>query len=231
MTLRDYRDSKRVAALKWFQEVVFVRILLHCDGLGRGPADPELLPAALFPRPRPEGPITPEHIIEALVALTTHELIKVYETCLTPGWSRWVEPMDITTEIPPKHKRWVQILQPSTTRNYTSRWPDPPADGTYKGVETSPHAGEPPTLERFLQYAEQIGFPRHLAERVWNDMEAGGWMAKAGVPVRDWQAWCRRKKSDAQIYGSSYKPNTAPLVQDQISQQLDRAVKDSGRDV
>ena len=68
--------SDSINQLTPFQEVFFYRLLVNCDDYGRLDARPEVLASKLYPLRRS---IRDEQIIGALNALTSAELVDLYE--------------------------------------------------------------------------------------------------------------------------------------------------------
>ena len=68
-------SSENVDGLTWFQEVFFYRLIVNCDDFGRMDARPKILASKLFPL----KDIRMNQITEALRALTSAELVVIYE--------------------------------------------------------------------------------------------------------------------------------------------------------
>lgn len=68
--------SRSLAALSWFEEVLFYRLIVSADDYGRFDGDPQIIKGICFPRRKD---LTEKQISDALQKLSTVGLILVYE--------------------------------------------------------------------------------------------------------------------------------------------------------
>ncbi len=99
--------SDKIDSLKWFEEIVFYRLIVNCDDYGRMDARPAIIKAKLFPL---KDGVTKDQVSNALNSLASAGMVQVYEY---------------------DHKPYLQILgwgKHQTVRNKRSKYPSP-ADG------------------------------------------------------------------------------------------------------
>lgn len=67
--------SDNLDSLSWFEEVVFYRLIVHCDDYGRMDARPAILRSRLFPLKT----VTDKQITNAIQSLRSADIIDLYE--------------------------------------------------------------------------------------------------------------------------------------------------------
>ena len=95
MPNRVIRDSiltsRQVARLDWFQQALFVRLILGCDDYGRYYGAPDIICGHLFST---SSGVTQELVAEGLGKLEEEGLIVTYQVegetyCALPQWSKY----------------------------------------------------------------------------------------------------------------------------------------------
>ena len=69
-------SSEEIDNLKWFEEVVFYRLIVNCDDFGRFDGRPSIIKSRLFPL---KDNVTVKAIADALNTLVSIGLVRLYE--------------------------------------------------------------------------------------------------------------------------------------------------------
>ena len=186
--------SENVDRLSAFQETVFYRLIVNCDDYGRMDARPKLLASKLFPL----KDIRSNQIDEALRALTSAELVTLYEVDGKPflqmkTWDRHQQVRAKKSKYPsPEIGKQVSDNICNQMISDDSKCPRNPIQSE-SNPNPNPNAGkrrfEPPTRDEVAGYIAEKGY-RVDPDRWMAYYESNGW--KVGKnPMKDWRAAVR----------------------------------------
>ena len=205
--------SDNIDVLSSFQETVFYRLIVTVDDFGRYDARPKILASRLFPL----KDIRTTQIEDALRALTSAELVTLYEVDGKPflqmnTWDRHQIKRATKSKYPGPDEGTCNHLQSiasncmqmqadsSDTRKRETR-----NDKRESGTDNARAARfTPPTVGQVSAYAQEKGYAGFDAERFCDFYASNGW--KVGKnPMKDWQAavrgWASRDKEKSQMVG------------------------------
>ena len=210
--------SDNIEMLSAFQETVFYRLIVTVDDFGRYDARPKILASRLFPL----KDIRTTQIEEALRALTSAELVTLYEVDGKPflqmnTWdkhqikratkSKYPGPDDGTcTELKSFDSDCIQMnADSSDTRKRETR------NDKRESRESNARAARftPPTVDEVAAYATEKGYTGFNAERFCDFYASKGWkVGREGM--KDWRAavrgWASRDKERPQATSSMQNP-------------------------
>lgn len=201
--------SDNIDTLTPFQEVVFYRLLVNCDDYGRMDARPKILASRLFPL----RTVRSDQMTEALQALSSAELVSLYEVEGKPflqmkTWERH-------QQIRAKRSKYPSPDEGTPAKSVTCnhmisddiKCPRNPiqkeSESESEVVTRTPARFTPPTADQVSAYAQETG--RSIdAQRFVDFYAAKGW--KVGTtPMKDWRAavrnWCARDSAPAARQG------------------------------
>ena len=143
MPNRVIRDSiltsRQVARLDWFQQALFVRLILGCDDYGRYYGAPDIICGHLFST---SSGVTQELVAEGLEKLEEEGLIVTYQVeeetyCALPQWSKYQVCRTRREKFPPPPTE-VPVQEPKI---FTPQF----HEAKQASIETAPEAKSAPT--------------------------------------------------------------------------------------
>lgn len=142
MPNRVIRDSiltsRQVARLDWFQQALFVRLILGCDDYGRYYGAPDIICGHLFST---SSGVTQELVAEGLGKLEEEGLIVTYQVeeetyCALPQWSKYQVCRTRREKFPPPPTE-VPVQEPKI---FTPQF----HEAKQASIETAPEAKSAP---------------------------------------------------------------------------------------
>jgi hypothetical protein len=200
-------SSDNIDQLSAFQETMFYRLIVNCDDFGRYDARPKVLASRLFPL----RDIRAQQIQEALRALSSAELVILYEVDGKPflqmkTWDRHQQVRAKKSKYPAPESgvtasdiicNQMQADETKCPRNPIQSESNP---NPIRERETpAPVREAHPTAEDVRAYAQQKGLTLD-ADRFVDFYASKGWKV-GNAPMKDWRAavrnWCARDKQPA----------------------------------
>ena len=206
--------SESLSELSWFEQVLFLRLLVTVDDYGRTDARPKILKGKLFPLEN----VTAEQIAGGLNKLSTSGMVDLYEVGGRPfleltGWLRHNTPRSNESKYPSPLKKGhvseCKQMQTDTSKckqmqtdaskckQMQADVPDIRIRNSYSYSDSDSDSSRnaratrftPPTLAEVQSYVAERHSP--VDPQAFIDFyEAKGWMV-GKTPMRDWKAACR----------------------------------------
>ena len=231
--------SENIDRLSAFHETVFYRLIVNCDDFGRLDARPKILASRLFPL----KDIRAGQIEDALRALTSAELVDIYEVDGKPflqmkTWDRHQTIRAKKSKYPApadgvKTSESICKQMQADDFNCNQMQANVPVIQSNPIRESNPNTNTksakrarftPPTIEEVKAYAEER---RSSVDPVkfFEYFQAGEWKDGKGNPVQNWkQKFITWEKFDSEkpavAQGNKVQASCKPMAKNKLDQAL-----------
>lgn len=195
-------SSENVDQLSAFHETFFYRLIVNCDDFGRMDARPKILASRLFPL----KDIRTNQVEDALRALTSAELVTLYEVDGKPflQMNTWDKHQQVRAKKSkyPSPDEGIKASASNCEQMIAddSKCPRNPIQSNPNPNPNTKGRFTPPTLEEVSAYCKERNNGIN-AQYFIDYYSARGWELKPGQKVKDWKAcvrtWEEREKKES----------------------------------
>ena len=224
--------SDDMASLTWFEQALFIRLIVTADDYGRMDARPSILRGRLFPLDN----VTVKDITAGLAKLSTAGMVNLYEVGGKPyvqltAWSRHQTPRAKESKYPEPNKssgdepnedlqadesKCEQMLADAPDIRYSNSI----FDIRYSGESTRARRFTPPTFDEVAAYC--LERQNNVdAQRFVDFYAAKGWRV-GNQPMKDWKAAVRTwERRDEEGNNAGTSGNTKPAKRFNVHNDLE----------